>query len=226
MEPVLAISPTRTAYTYDAVSHRYRDSRTGQYVSWEVVQNRLYTALDRYEREARAASLALRERTVSLAQYESAMMRLIKNTHLTSAALAKGGWHKMAQSDYGRVGREVRTQYDFLRSRIAAIVSGAQALDGTLDVRSGQYVQAGKQTMSMILRLEMRLRGFDEHRRVLDRQADHCRTGSRPGCVEQAALSWQKIDRGVLVPIAAAQCLGGCKCTEQFRNSLTGEVAR
>lgn len=209
-------------YTYDPTAHRYRDLRTGRFVAWQTVERSLYEFLDAAQDEAAEASRALRAGQIDLGGYEARMMRLIKNVHLTSAALAKGGWAQMAPADYGRAGQVIREQYDFLRRRLEAVQSGAQRLDGTLDQRSRQYVQAGKATTARFLREEMRRRGFDQESNRLDPLADHCQPQKRPGCVEETERGWVPV--GDLSLIGQRQCLGGCRCTTLYRNSTTGEV--
>lgn len=220
MEPPASHSDAR--YGFDSLAYRYRDRATGRFVSWSAVQQSMYEFLDRAEGEATAASQALRKGTITVAEYESRMMTLIKNSRLTEAALAKGGWQQMTQADFGRVGQDVRRQYDFLAGRVQAILSGRQALDGTLDARSRQYVQTAKTLFHRVRAREERLRGRTRVRSVLDPLAESCHADKRPGCIEEAARGWLPIERlfesGALrlsVP-GERTCLGNDRCEVEF----------
>ena len=125
------------------VSGRYRDATTGRYASGATVRRELDRYLDAAD-PAKALAEALRGRQVSLADWEIAMRRHIKNTHLNAIAMERGGWANLTPVDFGRVGQIVREQYAYLKGFAADIASGKQRLDGTLGVRAKLYSQAGR----------------------------------------------------------------------------------
>ena len=127
------------------VSGRYRDATTGRYASGATVRRELDRYLDTAD-PAKALAEALRGRQVSVADWEVAMRRHIKNTHLNSIALERGGWANMTPADYGRAGQIIREQYGYLRGFAGDIASGKQKLDGTLGVRATLYSQAGRES--------------------------------------------------------------------------------
>ena len=116
------------------VSGRYRDER-GRFVASSTVRRELDRYLDNSD-PAKALAEALRGRQVSLADWEVAMRRHIKNTHLNAIAMERGGWGNMRPQDYGRAGQIVREQYAYLKNFRRQIAHGEQKLDGTLGVRS------------------------------------------------------------------------------------------
>ena len=124
------------------VSGRYRDER-GRFVASSTVRRELDRYLDTAD-PAKALAEALRGRQLSVADWEVAMRRHVKNTHLNAIALERGGWANMTPADYGRVGQIVREQYAYLKGFAADIASGKQKLDGTLGVRAKLYTQAGR----------------------------------------------------------------------------------
>ena len=128
----------------------------------------------------------------------------------------------MSQADYGRAGRALRDEYDFLRARVDAIVSGEQALDGTLASRAVLYAEAARSvSYEATLSREMATRGFTEERNILDREAAHC---VGPGsCPEQTARGW--VPAGALIPLGERLCKRSDKCRILRRNPLTGEIA-
>lgn len=128
------------------VSGRYRDTLTGRFVPSATVRRELDRYLDASDDAARVLARALRNREVSLADWELGMRRLIKNTHLNAIALERGGWSNLTPRDYGRAGQIIREQYGYLKQFGLDIASGKQRLDGTLDFRARLYTEAGRNT--------------------------------------------------------------------------------
>lgn len=181
----------------------------GRFVSRLVVRAALDRALDARSAVVRALSGQLRDRRITLAEWETRMMAEVKAAHLYSAAAAKGGWAQMTQADYGRVGAAVRDQYGYLRRFGRQIASGEQPLDGVFLARAEMYGQAGRKTHHEFERREMELRGMNEERNVLG-VADHC-----DQCVGETQRGWVPI--GTLKPVGARTCVTRCKCTIQYR---------
>jgi hypothetical protein len=125
-------------------SGRYRDER-GRFVASSTVRRELDRYLDTAD-PAKALAEALRGRQLSVADWEVAMRRHVKNTHLNAIALERGGWANMTPADYGRAGQIIREQYGYLRGFANDIASGKQRLDGTLGVRAKLYTGAGRST--------------------------------------------------------------------------------
>lgn len=124
------------------VSGRYRDDR-GRFVASSTVRRELDRYLDTAD-PAKALAEALRGRQVNLADWEVAMRRHVKNTHLNAIAMERGGWANMRPQDYGRAGQIIREQYGYLRGFAGDVASGKQRLDGTLGVRAKLYSQAAR----------------------------------------------------------------------------------
>jgi hypothetical protein len=101
-------APRRNTLTptvgYDQRIGRYRDLRTGQLVSQQTVRTALDRVLDTAERDARAVTQALRDRTISVADWQREMATNIRRSHAASAALAHGGWANMTPQSVGRDG--------------------------------------------------------------------------------------------------------------------------
>ena len=123
-------------------SGRYRDER-GRFVASSTVRRELDRYLDTAD-PAKALGEAFRGRQVSLADWEVAMRRHVKNTQLNAVAMERGGYANMTPSDFGRVGQIVREQYGYLKGFAADIASGKQKLDGTLARRASLYSQSAR----------------------------------------------------------------------------------
>jgi hypothetical protein len=203
-------------YTYDPVSGRYRSRGTGRYVSGVEIRGALDVAIDAAAKDMRAVSEQLRAGAISLAEWQLAMERGIKNMHVASGAAAKGGWAQMSQSDWGRVGKEIQRQYEYLRTFAEQIATGRQKLNGQFLSRAEMYVQSARTTFHEIERREQERHGMDEERRERHSR-DSC-----PTCVDQARLGWQPI--GTLRRIGDSECRTRCRCGFVFRYSSETSV--
>jgi hypothetical protein len=199
-------------FTWDVRAQQYR-GRSGRFVSRQEIRNALDRALN--TAQGRVISLAeqLRTGTVSLAVWQTAMAEELKTLHLYSAAAAKGGWAQMTDTDYGRVGRILRDQYQYLRG-FASDIAGEKyrdGLDGRFLNRVKLYARSGRMTYHAIQRNEMFDAGRTEVRSVLH-PAEHC-----DQCVEQARMGWVAIDDPRYIPVMNRTCLSNDLCTEDFR---------
>ena len=197
-------------YTWDTKSASYRGAR-GRFVSAREVRDGLDGALEAASHRMRGLAGDLRERRISLADWQTSMAREVKNVHLYSAAAAKGGWNQMTPADYGRAGQRIRAEYAYLNARAVKIASGEQALDGSLERIAAMYGQAARGTYHAVEKLEQEIRGADQERNVRGAR-DSC-----AGCLAQTARGWVGI--GELVPIGTRDCMTACRCLIEYRNS-------
>jgi len=197
----------------------YRDPATGRVLPNAAVRG----ALDNYISNAQDTPTALynllRGGQISVADWQLQMRDHVKNVHLNAAITAAGGRDQMTQSDWGRVGQLIRTQYDYLDNFATQIANGLP-IDGRLLTRSQMYTDAAVGTHETFTRLRMGNSGWDLERSILDPAANHC-IGEN-SCIEQAARDFVPI--GELVLIGSRKCMSRCRCTMQYKNSVTGEV--
>lgn len=192
----------------------------GRAVSLVEVRKALDTLLDGKARNIGQLAEGLRSGTLSLSEWQTAMMTEIKDAHLIGAAMERGGWANMTQSDFGRVGRLVRDEYDYLRKFGDAIAAGDVPLDGRFVRRAQLYGEAGRDTFYNFASVNMRRLEFDEIASVL-----HARE-SCMGCIEEAGKGFVPItELGVTFkPIGSRTCLSRCKCSYIYRRSASGET--
>lgn len=206
--------PRPQDFTFDARSGRYRDAR-GRFVPRAAVRQALDAATQAAGTRMVRLTEQLRERTISLADWQGAMRAAIKESHLYATAAARGGWQHMAPADILRAGREIRRQYGFLQD-LARDLAAGKPVDGNVMNSARLYGRAARTTYHLAERDGMAVRGFDEERSILH-PADHC-----SGCVEEAAKDWQPL--GAMVPIGLRPCRQNDRCSTQYRNSRTGQV--
>lgn len=208
--------PSLTGYTWVPSLHNYRDIESGEMVKREKVTNSLEELMDASAVNMNALTQQLIDNDITLASWQTSMMREIKITHTASAALSQGGWAQMTPSDWGATGQLIREQYDFLRNFAAEIINGDQQLDGRALVRSDLYADASNGTFWEMDKRSMIADGYDMAKRVLEVKDD----GNCDGCIEAAAEGWLPIDE--VLPIGDAECQVRCRCSIEY--SRSGEV--
>lgn len=191
----------KTGRYYDNVARRFVGERT------------VRLDLDRYIQDCNRGiddlAWKLRRGEVSLAEWQLAMREQIKAMHLTSAMVAKGGREQMTQADWGRAGREIRRQYEYLDRFAGQVAKGEWPLDGRLNTRAKLYGDAARKTYEQQRRAMGIEKSLTEERRILHAQE------SCPDCIEYAGRGWQPI--GSLPVLGDSICRTNCKCTFEFR---------
>jgi hypothetical protein len=162
-------------------------------------------------------------RQISLAEWQSGMMELIKDGNNLAGVAARGGWAQMSPADWGAVGNATREQYEYLRNFAEEIANGKQPLNGSARVRAQLYADAIETQYERFRRRNEQLyNGAEQERRVLDPQAESCQTrGDLEGCIELSALGWQQIHS--LPPIGHSPCIVRCRCHFIYRKSVGGK---
>lgn len=204
----------------------YYDLRLRRALDPEDVRRQLDRSLDRAAREARQHTMTLRggpnvQRRISLVDWELGMRQRVKTSTAAAHLSAIGGVRRTHLGAMERMQETVLEQYVHLRRFAAQIDSGAALLDGRALSRSAMYIQSARAAY-MQARGDVALSvGYDQARTILA-IADHCRTSrDRPGCVEEARRGWVPI--ADLVLPGYRTCLGNCRCSVAYRNSMTGE---
>ena len=195
-------------------SGRYRDER-GRFVASSTVRRELDRYLDTAD-PAKALAEALRGRQVSLADWEVAMRRHIKNTHLNAIAMERGGWANMTPSDFGRAGQIIREQYGYLRNFGREIASGKQRLDGTLGRRAQLYTAAGRN--SLYRSKQANLRPVVTHQRSIRTARDSCWQ-----CKELHGRIFKIGDPSFPLP-GRRVCNHNCRCHLEYLSMSDGGV--
>jgi len=125
---------------------RYRDRATGRFVSELNVRADLDKYIEAKNANLDALANRLRNREISLADWQLQMRNEIRTMHSNAAMVAKGGRAQMTQADWGRVGQRLRFQYGKLDDWAAQIAKGEAPLNGRLNQRAKLYGQASRGT--------------------------------------------------------------------------------
>lgn len=200
--------------SYDQRIGRYRDLRTGQLVSQQTVRTALDRVLDTAERDARAVTQRLRDRTISVKDWQREMATNIRRSQSAGAALSRGGWASMTSSDWLSVARNTKAQYRYLDRFAAGIADGSIPLDGRVLNRAQSYISAGHLQYEADARERDILLGYTEERN-LQHSRDSC--DGENSCTSATSLGWQAV--GVITIPGQRRCKGACKCSMERRRA-------
>jgi hypothetical protein len=186
---------------------RYTNA-SGKFISQARVNEAFSAAIDNSAKVMASHTQALKEGRTTLRAWQVTMRAEVKNVHLYTGALSKGGFAQLSPADLGRIGQRVKEQYKYLDRFAQQIAQGAQVTDGTIIGRSRLYAQSGRQTLHLMDRANNEARGLTEER---------CLAESKPcpGCANEASRGWVPI--GSLVPIGSRQCNMNCRCEVEYR---------
>lgn len=209
-------------YRFERGTARYRDLTSGRFVSRQRIVDLLNTQISGAEERMATLTTALAEGRLAPAAYQSAMRNELRQLHIQNAAMGKGGFDRLTQSDYGRTGALLREDYARLTNMVRGLergeVSVAQAVNrvqGYVGSARVNFFAAEREAMQ-----EAQRQGGAtyEERRFLS-PGNICRD-----CDAYAAMGWQPI--GVLpVPGMGSVCSYRCRCRLERREVVAEGAA-
>ena len=139
---------------------------------------------------------------MNTAEWRLAVQQVLKDSHITAAALARGGFDQMDASTRGFVGSRLRTQYEYLSG--VALDTSPGDFGGAAMARLAQYGDgAVRGTYSSVIRRDA----------PDDYLEQNVLSGSGNSCDECLALTEQgPVPVGSLPEIGSRQCYGNCNC--------------
>lgn len=136
----------RGRWSFDPETASYIDP-DGQTVPLDDIDGALRRFLERQRVKAEDLTVSLGDGTTTLPEWEHEMRWVIKDAYGASYMLGRGGRNVMTPRDWGRVGRRVRDQYEYLSTFASELsagsVSRAQAVQ-----RANLYPLSAKQAHS------------------------------------------------------------------------------
>lgn len=202
----------------------------------EIEAQRVKGGADAIARAQKAEILLIGQRLqneeISLQEAYDAAKREIKALHIAEAALARGGFENLRESDYAGISNIVAAQWNGVDGKFPGLRAffmdiqngryGRETLGRGMTARLAQYAGAGRATYENE-RLRAQMQRFRmEARRV---------RGALDGCVEciaWAGLGWIDADEMLeKYPIGDSRCGGNCGCvivTRRTKNNLKREA--
>lgn len=196
-------------YVYDPVSSRYR-APDGRYVSQKQLHGAVVKMADASGERMAGLATRLQSGQMKLAEFQAGMMSEIKATHLAAGLAAHGGRAMASQADYGFMGSQIKTQYQYLRQWAADISSGKAPIDGRLVSRSRLYATSSVGTFNATQARDARNSGAAMEEHNFSGSKDPC--GQCPGLDDRG---W--VPLGTLPPVGQRECRAGCKCRVERR---------
>jgi hypothetical protein len=164
---------------------------------------------------------------ISIYDFHIEMRELLKAAHVVAASVGKGGYRRMTQADWGRVGAKLKSEYGYLAKLVRKIERGTLAKAHSA-YRARKYAAGVVMSYHRTMRKE-RMRTPPDENRPQVRLVTH----SKEGCSECAAdesRGW--VDPADMSELGTRICGNYCLCdlvfsddVEAGRISITGEVA-
>jgi hypothetical protein len=198
-------------FVWDPATGRYRDSK-GLFVPRLMVRKSLDRVAAASGQRMRIMGQQVSKGEVSLADFHVAMRTEVKSAVLNNAAAAKGGYAQLTQSDYGRIGNEVKRHYTALDKFVTELYGGVTKT-GTAGFASRVqlYFNTARAFYYKFDREAQETAGMTQERNLLH-PAEHCAE-----CLAMSAIGWVAI--GTLVPIGERECVGNDRCTMEYRRA-------
>lgn len=206
------------AYGWSRESQRFRDLSTGKYVSERAVRDLVDKVADLASRRMGEAAARYRAGQITINEFQAIMMATIKDSQIAAAMLAYGGRQSMDQVAWGRVGQQIRVQYQYARQMIGDVLDGRQPTNGRLDARARQYGQAARSLYENTRRQQSAQAGMSFEANYLH---------ASESCVQCRAMSAAgRVLIGSLIPIGSRTCRSSCRCTiSYYRTASEAEAA-
>ena len=200
-------------FQWDKVALRYRYSDTGKFVSKEAVRNLTQKAISQVGKDVETIGNLLLDKKISIQTWYDGTKEGIKLAHTWSYMLGAGGQKNLTQSDYGKIGAEVKRQDRYLRGFAEDLRQG-KISEAEFWRRLNLYIDAPSNTYEIGRAAEHTKAGHLWEKR-LRTKSDSCSS-----CIFYELLGWRPINT-LPHPGQQCQCYSNCGCYKEFSKSLT-----
>lgn len=213
-------------HDYEPSSRRYRFN--GRYVPRAELRKEIDKLSRFIRREASSIGAKYASGEIGIAEFEIAMRELLRAGHIVSASVGKGGRDQMTLKDWGRVGRKVKWQYEYLAKFSRKLASGRLSKAFT-ESRARSYassIYVSYAESRFVAAKEAIADGDGDRGRGRGGDADsrpRCRLiqNSEEGCIEctaDADEGWMDVDD--MTEIGGRICGDFCKCELLFEDEI------
>ena len=201
--------PGLPGYSWDSRVANYRDAG-GRFVSREKILGLMEQRITHHQDEIGRLARALGDKRISIADWQRGTANQLRLMHTQQAALGRGGWERMTQADWGRVGGNLRGQYKYLDGFAKDIAAGKLS-PAQIEARARMYGQSGRAAYWRGARAAKAAAGYTEERRIAVGDANTCET-----CDNLEALGWRPLGE-LPMPGTACEGLTNCRCEMEYR---------
>jgi hypothetical protein len=196
------------AWSYDPISGRYR-GENGRFLSKAAIEALVDGRIKKLNGQLQDFTRRLIDGNITIDQWQGSVREALKPAHLQAAMVGAGGKDALSQSDYGRLGQRLRSEYSYLQNFasdiLAGRVSGAMAL-----ARVGLYAESVRGSYWEGTTIRQEKQGYSLMRRILDSQAQHCQD-----CIDHAARGIAPIG-SLPMPGQRCACRSRCRCRIEY----------
>lgn len=193
-------------FTYDRRLGRHRYRSNGRMVSLKEVEAQTQKLIDFSTAELQTLGRFMLEGKISLPDWQRATAETLKTIHLQVLLIERGGIHNTTVEDNLAVGRNLKSEYAYLK-RFAEQIHRGEVTKKQFFARLKKYV-ANAQVVKQIVKRQRAV--MDElklwARRSLGPNDNHC-----PDCVNYQGV-WPA--NQVVMPGERCLCGQDCKCPE------------
>lgn len=201
--------PPPTEYGWNARAARYVDLSTGRFVARQAVLDVMEARIDDGVGRLRAMAQGVIDGRVPVSALQEAGIVELRRAHTQIAALGRGGWSQMRNTDWLDVGRQLKFEYRHWRDFMGQVARGELSA-AQIEMRFGMYENHIWTSYWKAQTTASREAGFVEERRI--RQAAE----SCPECLGYEGRGWQPIG-SLPEPGQESSCGANCKCVKEYR---------
>lgn len=206
------------AWAWNKTAHRYYNPETGRFLSRAK-------ALEFVEESLAASGSAtdllagyVADGLLAPGDWLALFQEEIKKEYIRQACLGKGGRAQMTFSDWGKVGSQIKEQYNYAKGFAHEIAQGKLS-EAQIRSRSRMYVNSARQAFEEMQARVAAAAGYDEESWNVNHALENC-----DDCLGYEDMGWQPIGTFPTPADGSTQCLTHCGCWKEYRNSETGDI--
>ena len=194
---------------------RYRDLSTGRFVARSTIVDLLRNVTDTSAARLSELAAAVVRGEIPAGLFQRAAMMELKSLHLASAALGAGGWDRLTQADFGRIGATLKGEYRYLAGFVHDLELG-KLTEAQAAARAALYAGKGYSQFYVTERREKNDRALKRGRILYARwhtvgDSEVCRD-----CQALEAIGWQPASLFPVPGDGHTACLGNCRCSLEY----------
>jgi hypothetical protein len=191
-------------WSYDPISGRYR-GKNGRFLSQAAVEALVDGRIKKLDSQLKDFTKRLINGNITIDQWQGSVREALKPAHIQAAMVGVGGKQALSQSDYGRIGQRLRSEYAYLQNFASDLLGGRISAPMAL-ARIGLYAESVRGSYWEGTTIRREKEGYTLMRRILDAQAVHCQD-----CIGYAARGIVPLG-AVPMPGQRCACRSRCKC--------------
>lgn len=195
-------------WSYDPISGRYR-GKNGRFLSQAAVEALVDGRIKKLDSQLKDFTKRLVNGDITIDQWQGSVREALKPAHIQAAMVGVGGKQALSQSDYGRIGQRLRSEYAYLQNFASDLLGGRISAPMAL-ARIGLYAESVRGSYWEGTTIRREKEGYSLMRRILDAQAVHCQD-----CIGYAARGIVPLG-AVPMPGQRCACRSRCKCRVEY----------